>query len=75
MTLVDVPIKKKVIIRKLYSQGSIRRRLLDLGILPNTVIEPIHESPSGYMRAYFVKGTMIALRDSESKDIEVEGMG
>lgn len=75
MTLQEARLNKKVIIKELRSQGSIRRRLLDLGILPNTEIEPIHTSPSGYMRAYFIKGTLIALRDSESSQIIVEQRG
>lgn len=72
MTLQEAKLNTKVTIKELRLQGSIRRRLLDLGILPNTEIEPIHTSPSGYMRAYFLKGTLIALRDSESSQIIVE---
>ena len=72
MTLNDVPIAQQATVRELRSQGSIRRRLLDLGITPGTMNEPVHTSPSGSMRAYFVKGTMIALRDSESREIWVE---
>lgn len=75
MTLQEVKLNTKVTIKELRLQGSIRRRLLDLGILPNTEIEPIHTSPSGYMRAYFLKGTLIALRDSESSQIIVEQRG
>lgn len=75
MTLEDVAIGKKAIITELKNSGSIRRRLLDLGIMPYTTIEPILSSPSGHMRSYFVKGTMIALRDDETKDIMVEERG
>lgn len=72
MTLDEIPIAQQAIVQKLNSRGSMRRRLLDLGITPGTMVEPIHTSPSGGMRAYFVKGTMIALRDSESREILVE---
>ncbi len=75
MTLEDAPLGKPVIVTALLAQGSIRRRLLDLGILNDTIIEPVYDSPSGQMRAYFVKGTMIALRDSESKNILVKDRG
>lgn len=75
MTLEDVAIGKKAIITELKNSGSIRRRQLDLGIMPYTTIEPILSSPSGHMRSYFVKGTMIALRDDETKDIMVEERG
>ncbi len=75
MTLEETKINQTVIITDLLVQGSIRRRLLDLGILPNASIEPVYDSPSGQMRAYFVQGTMIALRDRESKQILVKERG
>lgn len=75
MTLEDAVPGKPVKVTELCVQGSMRRRLLDLGILKDTIIEPVFDSPSGHMRAYFVKGTMIALRDSESKNIRVKEWG
>lgn len=51
--------------------GEMKRRLLDLGFVNGTLVEPILESPSKGMRAYLIKGCKIALRDSESRLIEV----
>lgn len=72
MTLDEVQLHRKVIIKELQNVGRIRRRLLDLGIMPESVIEPVLCSPSGHMRSYFIKGTMIALRDDESTKILVQ---
>lgn len=75
MTLEEAALGQRVLICDLFVQGSMRRRLLDLGIRNDTWIEPLYDSPSGHMRAYFVNGAIIALRDSESKLIEVRERG
>lgn len=73
-TLEEVELHQRVIVKALHNHGSIRRRLLDLGIVVNTEIEPVLESASHHMRAYFVKGTLIALRTNETSLIEVGEM-
>ncbi|MBR1802742.1 MAG: ferrous iron transport protein A [Clostridia bacterium] len=52
--------------------GSLRRRLLDLGLVKNTEITPILRSPSGNPTAYEVRGSVIALREEDSKHIQIE---
>ena len=47
------------------------RRILDLGISRGSKIKALHKSPTGNLTAYFVKGTVIALRDSDAKNILV----
>lgn len=75
MTLEEVELGKCVWVAGLCNTGTIRRRLLDLGIMEHTAIQPVLSSPSHNMRAYFVKGTLIALRENESKQILVEERG
>lgn len=75
MNLNQVAIGKQVRIVSLQNTGSIRRRLLDLGMIEQTLIQPVLASPSKHMRAYFLKGTLIALRSDESEQIEVEERG
>ncbi len=62
--------KCKVI--KLISDGLIRRRLLDLGVIHDTIIEPLQKSPSGDPVAYLIRGTVIALRSEIASMILVE---
>ena len=52
--------------------GSIRRRLLDLGFIPGTLIIAQLVSPFDDPVAYKIKNTLVALRKSDSKYIEVE---
>jgi len=44
-------------------------RLLDLGIVPGTKIFCVIKSPLGDPVAYFVRGTLIALRCEDSSNI------
>jgi len=53
------------------SRGSDRRRLLDLGIVPGTVITAETRSPSGDPTAYIIRGALIALRQTQAKMIKV----
>ena len=50
-------------------RGLERRRLMDLGILPGTVIEAELRSPVGDPTAYRVRGAMIALRREQADQV------
>lgn len=52
-------------------RGLERRRLLDLGILPGTVIRSEFASPSGDPIAYRIRDALIALRGEQSKLIHI----
>lgn len=52
--------------------GLLRRRLLDLGVVPDSVIEVIRVSPAGDPTAYLIKGSLIGLRKSEANNILVD---
>lgn len=59
-------------VRELAVEGLVRRRLLDLGVVPNTMIETIRRSPAGDPTAYRVRGTTIGLRREDAQGILVE---
>jgi len=50
-------------------QGSQRRRLLDLGVVPGTVIRAELSSLSGDPTAYRIRGAVIALRRAQADQI------
>ncbi len=52
-------------------RGAERRRLMDLGILPGTVISAEMISPSGDPTAYIVRGATIALRKEQARLIHI----
>ncbi|MGK7313306.1 MAG: metal-dependent transcriptional regulator [Candidatus Longimicrobiales bacterium M2_2A_002] len=53
-------------------QGSQRRRLLDLGVVPGTEITPELVSSGGDPVAYRIRGALIALRREQAEWIEIE---
>lgn len=53
----------------LLATGSMRRRLLDLGLIEGTQIQCVHKSPFGDPTAYMIRGAAIALRYEDAKDI------
>ena len=46
--------------------------MLDLGIVPGTIIEPEMNSPGGDPTAYRIRGTLIALRHEQADLIQIE---
>jgi DtxR family Mn-dependent transcriptional regulator len=55
-------------------RGVERRRMMDLGILPGTVIAAELISPSGDPTAYRIRGAMIALRREQAQLINIQRM-
>jgi DtxR family Mn-dependent transcriptional regulator len=53
-------------------QGPQRRRLLDLGVVPGTVITAKFTSPDGDPAAYLIRGALIALRKAQAELIQVD---
>ena len=49
-----------------------RRRISDLGLIPNTKIKMLQKSPLGDPIAYLIRGTVIALRSEYTKKIIVQ---
>lgn len=58
-------------IHSLRSTGSMRRRLLDIGLTKNTEIQCIGRSPNGSPSAYLIRGAVIALRHADCADVLV----
>ena len=59
-------------VKKLVSEGLIRRRLLDLGLIPGTIVEVVQKSPFEDPVAYLIRGTVIAIRSEVAKKVLVE---
>lgn len=70
--LNSLPIGQKAKVKKLVADGSTRRRMMDLGLITDTVVEALHKSPSGDPTAYCIRGAIIALRSEEAGQIIVE---
>ena len=56
---------------KLIVLGHLKRRLLDLGVIKSTKIKPVFKSISGSPIAYEIRGSVIAIRNEDAKNIEL----
>lgn len=72
MFLNDLNVNQECTVKGIIFDGIIRRRLMDLGILPGSVMKCVLSSPSGNPKAYFVKGSVIAIRNCDASFIEVD---
>lgn len=72
--LTEISVGKKAQVVELLSKGLSRQRMLDLGIIPNTIIYVLRQSPFGDPTAYLIRDTCIALREEEAKNIMVRNI-
>ena len=70
MTLNNMKVGESCIIKKIKDTSKIKRRLLDIGLIPGTIVECVLSSPSNDSLAYLIRGTTIAIRKVDSKEIE-----
>ena len=71
MTLNNLSVGESCTIKKIKDSSKIKRRLLDIGLIPGTKVECVLSSPSNDSLAYLIRGTTIAIRKIDSKEIEV----
>lgn len=67
--LSTLPLGKKGKVDSILVEGLLRKRFLDLGIVPDSVIEAVRVSPAGDPTAYLIKGSLIGLRKNEASKI------
>ena len=67
--LNDMHPGQRAIVSELHATGSMRRRLLDIGLIKNTAVECLGRSPGGDPSAFLVRGAVIAIRSEDCKDI------
>lgn len=74
MNLNDIAPGQHALVSKLCATGSMRRRLLDIGIIENTDIECLGRSPGGDPSAFLIRGAVIAIRSEDCADILIRRM-
>jgi Fe2+ transport system protein FeoA len=72
MTLKSVQPGNRVIVQKLTGHGKIKRRLMDMGIIPGTEMEVQKTAPLGDPLEIKFKGYNLSLRREEADMIVVE---
>ena len=72
ITLDKLPINQKGIIIELNCNLSIKKRLLDLGLIPGTYITPVLKSPFGEPTAFEFRNTIISIRNYDTSLIKIK---
>jgi len=72
MSLVDLKKNQKAIIKSIDASPELKQRLLSLGVVKGAEIELIDCSITKSTVEIKVGNTLVALRDSEAKKIEVK---
>ena len=68
-SLNDIAPGEHAVISSLQSTGSMRRRLLDIGLIENTHVECLGRSSGGDPSAYLIRGAVIAIRSEDCANI------
>ncbi len=67
--LNDLKIHSIGYIKKINTNEKLKKRLLELGLIINTPIKPIFINPTNDSRAYEIRGSLIAIRNIDAKNI------
>ncbi len=69
ISLCDLVEGKEAVIESTDNPQPMKRRLIELGFAPGSVVKCVGKSPLGDPTAYLVKNTVIAIRKNDSKYI------
>ena len=72
--LNQLNLNEMAVINKIETQGDMRRRLLDIGLVENTKVKCVCISPQGDPKAYLIRGSVIAIRNVDSREILIEAV-
>lgn len=72
ISLKEMQPGQRAYVKKLLASGSIRRRLLDIGLVEGTEIKCVGKSPGGDPSAFYIRGAVIAIRSEDSRNVIAE---
>ena len=69
LCLNDITPGQTAVIKQLNINGSMRRRLLDIGLIDGTKVACVGKSVLGDPSAFLIRGAVIAIRSEDCKNI------
>ena len=72
ISLAELEIGSKAVIRAINGHNAITRRLRDMGLIPNATVSCEHKAPLGDPIDILIKGSHLTLRKSEAEVIKVQ---
>lgn len=73
-TLATVPPGACAVVRTIESEPDFRHRLLELGLVPGTVVAVLRRAPLGDPLELLVRGSHFSIRRSEAEHIQVDAI-
>ena len=70
--LFDIKMGQKCRIINISDNNPLKRRLIDIGLIPDSIVECVSQSPLGDPKAFLISGAVIALRCETAKEIKVK---
>ncbi len=72
MTLAELNLGASAVVLRVDGERTVRRRLLELGLLPQTEVRLMHIAPLGDPLSLRVRNTTLSIRRGEAEHILVE---
>lgn len=72
--LSDLCLGQRGIVDEIQICGDMRRRLLDIGLVKDTVVECVGQSPGKDPLAYLIRGAVIAIRKKDSRFVTLKAV-
>lgn len=70
--LSDLEINENALVVGILPGSKLKRRLQDIGLVDGTAVRCLHQGSSGDPKAFYIRGAVIALRNEDSDDVQVE---
>ena len=72
MNLHDLPLGQFAVIKSVKAEKKLRQHLLDMGLIPETVVKMVKHAPMGDPLELSLRGYTLTLRKSDAAQIEIE---
>lgn len=72
-SLCNLEVGQSAYVTEIEAEPAMRRRLLDIGLIPGTRATCVAKSPAGDPAAYLIRGAVIALRGTDAVGVRMEG--
>ncbi len=71
-TMNNLQINQEGTVKCVLNSGSIRRRFADIGLISGTKVSCVAISALGDPKAYLIRGSIMAIRNTDSKAVVLE---
>jgi Fe2+ transport system protein FeoA len=73
MSLLDVPLRKSVIVEEVAGDRAFRRRIMEMGLVPGTEVRVVAVAPLGDPLTLDLRASRLSIRKREAALVRVRG--